>query len=136
MQQSDSNDYVSLTIGQCYLVNSFDLGFINITPTDLLVEVKIITRADNEIWLSVLPLPGQDISEDLFAIAKWFTESYPTLTAKNCPLKNLAAFESLINRGLATFHHTSSPATFPTLLTGIQRNLASPILPSGQPQDS
>ena len=128
MQKPDSNETLPLAIGQFYQINSFDLGFINITPTDLLLEIKALDPPGNEVLVSVLPLPDKNISPEMIAIARWFTHTYPTRTADDCRLKNAAAFADLVNCGLATLHQPDSSEVFLTLLTGIQRTTPWPII--------
>jgi hypothetical protein len=116
MHPATFNPSQLLAIGQYYRVNSFDLGFINIMPTDLLVEVKRIDRQANELDLAVLPVSANDISESLIDIAKWFTEVYPQRTRDNCIFKNAIAFERLVSNGMAVLQTTppSLPVTIPS----------------------
>ncbi|HEY4108488.1 hypothetical protein [Puia sp.] len=102
-----SNSSIRLAVGQCYRVNSFDLGFINVHPIELLVEIKHLDPEANELEFSVLPLSTQDPSPALIAIAKWFGDVYPTRTKDDCLLKNARAFDHLVDQGIAVLHHAS-----------------------------
>lgn len=122
-----------LAIGQFYQVNSFDLGFINIAPTDLLIEIKHVDLPKNELLIFILPLPGQEMGQSMVALAKWFTNTYPTLTPDDCLLRNPSAFSKLVNCGLITLHHTPTSAVFPSVLTHIQQNTPWPALSGAHP---
>ena len=101
MQQVETTIPLSPAIGQYYGVSSVDLGFVNVTPTTLLVEIKYIDRKKNELELAVHPASEWEITKTFVAFARWFDEVYPRCTPANCLLKNLAAFERLIDDGLA-----------------------------------
>src|ERR1700755_1973563 len=122
-----------LGLGQCYEVNSFDLGFINIIPTLLLVEIKQIDWETNSLELSVLPVSVTEINDSVIRIARWFSEVYPGLDKDKSLFKNAAAFQRFVARQLALpyFSPPLSPAP-PTLLSGIQRRIPWPILTDEQ----
>lgn len=122
-----------LANGQFYQVNSFDLGFINIAPADLLIEIKQVDLQKNELIISILPLPGQEVSESIAALAKWFTNTYPMLKPEDCLLRNPSAFSKLVFCGLVTPHHPATSAMFPSLLTQIQQNTPWPTLSGAHP---
>ncbi|HEY4110867.1 hypothetical protein [Puia sp.] len=102
MQAPNSNPIQSLASGQRYRVNSFDLGFINVHPVDLLVEVKTVCYDTHELELAPLPAAGGAVNETHVQVAQWFRESYPTRSKDDCLLKNALAFERLVETGAAT----------------------------------
>ena len=82
--------------GQSYRVNSFDLGFINILPVDLLIEIKEVNYHEDYLEIN-LPLQGDQHSQKGYqAIETWFRQSYPAMLNKNCILKSPSRFEKLI----------------------------------------
>jgi hypothetical protein len=87
--------------GQLYLVNTFDLGFINILPADILIEVKVADACANLLELAPLPLPDGEVCDSFRRIVRWFEEDYPGRSKENCILKNVSAFETLISRKIA-----------------------------------
>lgn len=82
--------------GQSYKVNSFDLGFINILPVDLLVEIKEVNYQEDYLEIN-LPLQADQLRQKGYqAIETWFRQSYPSMRNKNCILKSPSRFEKLI----------------------------------------
>ena len=133
MQKPDAYQSMPLAKGQYYQVNSFDLGFINIAPTDLLLEIRHLDPDRNDLLIFILPLPGQDLNDSMVALAKWFTGTYQTLGPDDCLLRNAAAFSRLVNCGLVTLYHSAVPAGAPTMLTQIQQHTPWPSLPNNHP---
>ncbi len=86
---------MSLGKGQSYRANSFDLGFINITPVDVVLMIANIDYGTNELELSFVPAGVRE--SETVAIARWFKESYPSRSKENCMLKNARAFERFID---------------------------------------
>ena len=87
--------------GQSYLTNSFDLGFINITPVDVVLQITDIDSDTNELELSLVSAGGCGLQAGV-AIARWFKEIYPTRSKENCMLKNARAFERFVDLNCAT----------------------------------
>ena len=109
------------------------LGFINVTPIELLLEVKWVDPQQNELELWVLPVASNETSPSLVAIARWFGEVYPSRTREDCYLKNAAAFDRLISMGTAVLYNPSPMAPMsPSLLTVIQQRLSWPTFPLGE----
>jgi hypothetical protein len=100
MQASNSLSPSFLSSGQRYRVNSFDLGFVNVEPIELVVEVTLVRTAANELLLAPLPAIGEEVHGSLILIARWFQEVYPTLAPADCPLKNAQAFGRLVALGV------------------------------------
>lgn len=92
---------MSLVKGQLYLINSFDLGFINILPADILMKVKNADPSTNELELVPIPLPGHQECDTFLRVARWFEEDYPARSKVDCILKNAGAFERLIRLKIA-----------------------------------
>ena len=90
-----------MLIGQLYLTNSFSLGFINVTPMDLLLEVKGCDPDSNEVELKPSPPRGDAGRDSWQHIIRWFESEYPGKTSANCLLKNASAFEQLISQQAA-----------------------------------
>ncbi len=80
--------------GQSYRANSFDLGFINISPVYVVLNITGIDRATNELELSLV---SAGVYESEKAIAKWFKEIYPSRGKENSMLKNARAFERFVD---------------------------------------
>jgi len=87
--------------GQLYMTNSFHLGFINLLPVDLLLEVRQVDYGANEVELVPRPLQGEAGCHSLRRIARWFETEYPARTSVNCLLKNARAFQLLISQQTA-----------------------------------
>jgi hypothetical protein len=82
--------------GQSYRVNSFDLGFINTLPVDLLVEIKEVDYYEDHLEID-LPLQSDQVRQKGYrAIETWFRQSYPTMRNNDCILKSPSRFERLI----------------------------------------
>ena len=120
-----------LQTGQRFLVNSFDLGFINIQPVDFLLEVSSV--GIEELVLAPLPLPGQQSHLSLIRIGRWFREEYPKMSKDRCMLKNVSAFQRMIDCGAVVLQasHQDTPAK-ESLLTNIQQRLPWPSLTPGK----
>ncbi|GGB25412.1 hypothetical protein [Puia dinghuensis] len=112
MQKASFRDAALIKKGQRYRINSFDLGFIDITPTDILVEVTDIHYDGNEVQLTPVALPRQDLldpsGQAAGEIAEWFREIYPSRTKSNCLFRNAAAFEQFIDLRIAVLEESSS----------------------------
>jgi hypothetical protein len=125
---------LSLAAGQCYQVNSFDLGFINVMPIELVLEVKRVDLEQNELELWVLPGSDQETIAGLITVARWFSEVYPTRTPEDCFLKNAVAFDRFVAQGTAVLRNPSSMKPVPSsTLEAIQRHLHWPDLSDGKP---
>ena len=96
MHASVTDLSLPLAPGQRFRVNSFDLGFINIEPVDMIVELKTVCYDTNELELSPLPLPGIPVEDGFDKVNRWFQEGYPQRTSDNCLLRNVQAFEQLV----------------------------------------
>lgn len=92
---------MSIIKGQLYLINSFDLGFINILPVDILMKVISADPATNELELAPIPLPGCHECATFLRVARWFEQDYPARSKEYCILKNVSAFEKLIRLKIA-----------------------------------
>jgi hypothetical protein len=87
--------------GQSYRVNSFDLGFINMSPVDIVLQVMKIDRATNELELAFVSAAFCNLGDTGAAIDRWFKEVYPSRSKENCMLKNAFAFERFIDMKFA-----------------------------------
>jgi hypothetical protein len=87
--------------GQLYRVNSFDLGFINMSPVDIVLQVTKIDRAANELELAFVSAASGNLVDTGTAIDRWFNEVYPSRSKDNCMLKNAFAFERFIDMKFA-----------------------------------
>ena len=83
--------------GQSYRANSFDLGFINMTPVDLMLQIMKIDTSTNELELTFVSADGHRSTDTGAAIEGWFQRIYPSRSKENCLLKNAAAFERLVD---------------------------------------
>jgi|SRR5579859_4671709 len=129
MLSAHSDASSPLATGQRYRINSFDLGFINILPVDMLVEIRDIHAESNELELSPFPLPGETASETLVQVARWFQEKYPSRTKENCLFKNAGSFQRLVDLGIAVLQKAPSLDAPPvSLLTTIQQRMQWPTL--------
>jgi hypothetical protein len=88
--------------GQSYRANSFDLGFINITPVDVILQITDIDIATNELKLSLVSAGLYESEKAVVAIVRWFKEIYPSRTKENCMLKNARAFQKLVDLNCAS----------------------------------
>jgi hypothetical protein len=123
----DSPSY--LAQGQCYRVNSFDLGFINVEPIELIVEVRTLCNETHELLLSPLPAIGEGVHGTLILVAKWFQEVYPTLSPAVCPLRNARVFGRLVEQGIAVAEQSLMMPLAPVSLpASIQREIKWPSL--------
>ena len=113
MQKASFRDAALIKKGQRYRINSFDLGFTDITPTDILVEVVNINYAGNELQLTPVDLPDPDqddpSEQPASEIIEWFHEIYPSRTKANCLFKNATAFERFIDHRIAVLEEPPSP---------------------------
>jgi hypothetical protein len=91
--------------GQSYRVNSFDLGFINMCPVDVVLQITNIDTSTNAIELAFVSAGVCHLKDTGAAIARWFKESYPSRSKENCRLKNAAAFERLVDLDFASALH-------------------------------
>src|ERR1700759_2516175 len=122
MQASNSPALFFLSPRQRYRANSFDLGFINVEPIDLIIEVTSACSVSNELLLAPLPVTGDAIHPTLILIARWFQEVYPSLPSERCMMKNVQAFGRLVE--LEIIVPEQDPAMPPapaSLLTTIQQ---------------
>jgi hypothetical protein len=87
--------------GQSYSVNSFDLGFINMTPVEIVLQITGFNRATNELELALVP-DVCNLAATYEAIGRWFKETYPSRSKDNCMLKNACAFEKLVDLKFAS----------------------------------
>ena len=83
--------------GQLYRANSFDLGFINMTPVDIVLQIKHIDNSTDELELAFVSADACNLQDTGAAIDKWFKESYPSRSKENCLLKNAGAFERFVD---------------------------------------
>ena len=88
--------------GQSFRANSFDLGFINMTPVDIVLQIKHIDNSTDELELAFVSADACNLQDTGAAIDKWFKESYPSRSKENCLLKNARAFEQLLDLKLAS----------------------------------
>jgi hypothetical protein len=88
--------FLPLAAGQRFRVNSFHLGFINIEPVDVVVEIRMVSNASNEMEVALLPFPGESTAVGYAQIDRWYRDGYAACTQDNCLLKNARAFEQLI----------------------------------------
>ncbi len=70
-----------------------------------MLQIKGIDTATNELELSLVPAGVCESGKAIVAIAKWFKESYPFRAKENCILKNVRAFQRLVDL------HCASPAS-------------------------
>jgi hypothetical protein len=83
--------------GQLYRASSFDLGFINMTPVDIVLQITNIDIAKNELELAFVSAGVGNFVDTGAAIGRWFKEAYPSRSKENCMLKNAAAFEKFVD---------------------------------------
>jgi hypothetical protein len=83
--------------GQLYRANSFDLGFINMTPVDIVFKITNIDSATNELELAFVSAGIGNFLDTGAAIARWFKEVYSSRSKENCMLKNAAAFQKFVD---------------------------------------
>jgi hypothetical protein len=101
--------------GQLYRASSFDLGFINMIPVDVVLQIMDIDPATNELELAFVSAGVCSLVDAGAAIRRWFKEAYPSRSKENCLLKNVRAFEGFVNQKLAipepcTFAYDLSPS--------------------------
>lgn len=82
--------------GQTWQVNTFYLGFVNIYPTDIIVEVVEVDYTHNVLTLSPKPMPGFTRTAPYASIEKWFQTIYPSLEKTSTILKQPEKFELLV----------------------------------------
>ena len=87
--------------GQLYRANSFNLGFINMTPVDIVLQITNIDIAKNELELAFVSAGIGNFVDTGAAIGRWFKEAYPSRSKENCLLKNASAFEKFVDLKLA-----------------------------------
>jgi len=95
---------MGISKGQRYEINSFHLGFINIEPTDLLIEVVDADYDRNRLVLTPVLLPGSSPGKTFLSIQRWFQDEYPKYEIGRFVINNLAAFEKLIALKIASLH--------------------------------
>ena len=83
--------------GQLYRANSFDLGFINMTPVDIVLRITKVDNATNELELAFASVGACNLADTGAAIDRWFKESYPSRSKEDCLLKNASAFERFVD---------------------------------------
>jgi hypothetical protein len=88
--------------GQSYRANSFDLGFINVTPIDIVLQITNVDTSTNELELAFVSVGVSGMMDTGSAIGRWFKETYPSRSKENCVLKNAWAFERLVNLKFAS----------------------------------
>lgn len=77
-------------------MNSFDLGFINMAPVDIVLQIKHIDSLTNELELAFVSVSACNSMDPCAAIGRWFTEIYPSRSKENCMLKNARAFQTFV----------------------------------------
>ena len=92
---------MSIAKGQSYRANSFDLGFINMSPVDVVLQITKIDRTTNELELAFVSAAFRSLAETGVAIDRWFKEIYPSRSKENCMLKNASAFEKFVDMKFA-----------------------------------
>lgn len=92
---------MQLQKGQHFIVNSFDLGFTNVWPTDLLIAVEEVNYKDNSLRLYPLPVPGVQPDNVFLLIADWFRDEYPKCPKGKSFVTHPVAFQKLVELKLA-----------------------------------
>ena len=92
---------MSMAKGQSYRISSFDLGFINMSPVDVVLRVTKVDKATNELELAFVSAAFCNLGNTGAAIDGWFKEVYPSRSKENCLLKNAFAFERFIDMKFA-----------------------------------
>ena len=92
---------MSIGKGQLYRINSFDLGFINVTPVDIVLKITNIDSSTDELELAFVSAGVCNFVDTGAAIGRWFKEVYPSRSKENCLLKNACAFEKFVDLKLA-----------------------------------
>lgn len=82
---------------QTFLINSFNLGFINVLPTDILIKVEHADYGTDHLVLSAVPIPGAPPEKTYMLIERWFQTTYPTLDKEKCLLKSPLKFQTFIS---------------------------------------
>jgi hypothetical protein len=88
--------------GQSYRANSFDLGFINMTPVEIVLQITDIDTATNELELAFVSAGVCNLVNTGAAIDRWFKEIYPSRSKENCMLKNACAFKKFVDLKFAS----------------------------------
>jgi hypothetical protein len=88
--------------GQSYRANSFDLGFINMAPVEIVLQITNIDSNTNELELAFVSVGDSHLADTGGAIYRWFREIYPARSKENCLLKNACAFERLVDLKFAS----------------------------------
>ena len=88
---------MSIGKGQLYRINSFDLGFINVTPVDIVLKITNIDSSTDELELAFVSAGVCNFVDTGAAIGRWFKEIYPSRSKENCLLKNACVFERFVD---------------------------------------
>jgi hypothetical protein len=105
--------------GQSYRANSFDLGFINMTPVDIVLHITAIDTATDDLELTFVSAGTCNLANTGAAIDRWFKEVYPSRTKENCMLKNACAFKRFVDLKFASFE--------PCVLSSAPRQSSMPV---------
>jgi hypothetical protein len=119
--------------GQLYRASSFDLGFINMIPVDVVLQIMDIDPATNELELAFVSAGVCSLVDAGAAIRRWFKEAYPSRSKENCMLKNAAAFQKFVDLKFAIPEPgvpTSGTPTSGTPISGTAAYDLSPRQPS------
>jgi hypothetical protein len=95
--------------GQLYRISSFDAGFININPVDLVLVVEEVDYDKHLLRLSPTNLAEIGHLRSCKSICNWFREVYPDLK-KRLVLNVPEAFDMLINQKIAVPEHSPTIA--------------------------
>ena len=90
--------------GQQFRVCSFDLGFTNVEPVELLVTVVDIDYGEDGIVLEPRLLSWGSPNNAFFSIMRWFRDEYPTIKKGTLFVNNLTAFAKLVELNIAVLH--------------------------------
>jgi hypothetical protein len=91
--------------GQSFRANSFDLGFINMAPVDIVLQIKEFNTVTNELELAFVSAGFCHLQDTGAAIGRWFKEIYPSRSKEDCMLKNASAFERFVDLKFASALH-------------------------------
>jgi hypothetical protein len=94
--------------GQQFCLCSFDLGFTNIGPVELLVKVVDIDYEEDGIVLEPQLAPGAFSNNAFISILRWFRDEYPTIKKGTLFINNLTAFRKLVELNVADFYSETS----------------------------
>jgi hypothetical protein len=101
LSEPKPNFLMSILQGECYEVNSFHLGFINVLPIPLCVVVNAIDYRNDYLDLRLKRLPDRCATEAYEKIEDWFIKIYPTMATDETLLKSPALFQHLVNQKIA-----------------------------------